>query len=69
MKLHLTVDNRILASIPVEATGSVNDYYLKAFRRLLTIRHQKQLALLNKKPAFVLESLPINKGINLLSVN
>lgn len=56
MKLNLSVEGRILASIPVEATKAHNEYYLKAFRRLLTIRHHQKLAVLNKEPIFFLEA-------------
>ena len=55
MKLYLSVEGRILASVPVEAAKAENEYYLKAFRRLLTIRHHKKLAILNKEPFFFLE--------------
>jgi hypothetical protein len=55
MKLNLSVESRILASVPVEAAKAHNEYYLKAFRRLLTIRHHKKLVLLNKEPFFFLD--------------
>lgn len=55
MKLNLSVEGRILASVYVEASKATNDYYLKAFRRLLTIRHQQKLMTLKKEPLFFLE--------------
>jgi hypothetical protein len=55
MKLNLSVDGCILASIPIEAFSHQNDYYLKAFRRLLVIRHQQKLSSLNKEPVFFIE--------------
>ncbi len=54
MKLNLTVDGRILASIPIEAFSHENDYYLKAFRRLMVIRHQQILSSLNQEQVFLL---------------
>jgi hypothetical protein len=62
MKLNLSVEGRILSSIPVDATKVESEYYLKAFRRLLTIRHHKTLAALNKKPVFFLEQ-PVESRI------
>jgi hypothetical protein len=56
MKLNLTVEGRILASIPVDATQAANEYYLKAFQRLLVLRHQKAINRLQKKPTFFLET-------------
>lgn len=56
MKLNLSVEGRILASIPVEEAKAHNEYYLKAFRRLLTIRHHQKLVILNKEPVFILEA-------------
>lgn len=56
MKLNLSVEGQILASVPVEAANAQNEYYLKAFRRLLTIRHRKKLAILAKEPFFFLEN-------------
>ena len=55
MKLNLSVEGRVLASVAVEETKAANDYYLKAFRRLLTIRHYQKLARLKKEPTFFLE--------------
>ena len=55
MKLNLSVDGRILASVAVDSTKAGNDYYLKAFRRLLVLRHHQKLITLNKEPFFVLE--------------
>ena len=60
MKLNLTVEGRILASIPLTASAIKDEYYLKAFRRLLTLRHQQKLAQLHKQAAFEVE-LPDDK--------
>jgi hypothetical protein len=58
MKLNLSVEGRVLASIPVDASKAGDEYYLKAFRRLLVIRYHKDIARLNKVPIFFLE-LPV----------
>lgn len=55
MKLTITVEGRILASVPLDATNAENEYYQKAFRRLLTIRSRKALNSLKKEPVFLLD--------------
>lgn len=55
MKLNLSVEGRILSSVTVDASRAADEYYLKAFRRMLTIRHYKKLAVLNKEPFFFIE--------------
>ena len=60
MKLTLTVDGRKLASVDLDAAKAENDYYVKAFRRLLIIRHKKTLAVLKKEPFFSIEK-PVEK--------
>lgn len=62
MKLNLSVEGRVLSSVFVDASRAGDDYYLKAFRRLLTIRHRKKLAVLNKEPFFFIEhQTPVNR--------
>jgi len=55
MKLTLSVEGKVLASIPIESCKENNEYYLKAFRRLLVIRHQDKLRALKKEPFFYVE--------------
>ena len=55
MKLTLSVEGRKLASVDLDASKAENDYYVKAFRRLLIIRHKKTLAALKKEPLFSIE--------------
>lgn len=56
MKLKLTVKGKVLSSVPVDETLVNNEYYLKAFRRLLIMRHRQVLLQLNEKPTFSIES-------------
>ena len=58
MKLNLSVEGRILSSVYFDASRAGDEYYLKAFRRLLTMRHQKKLATLKKEPSFFIEAQP-----------
>jgi ABC-type transporter MlaC component len=55
MKLKLTVEGKVLASVPLDATRASNEYYLKAFRRLLIIRYQNVLTAMQKEPVFCVE--------------
>jgi hypothetical protein len=58
MKMNLSVEGRILSSVYVDASRIDDENYLKAFRRLLTIRHQKKLLAIKKEPCFYLEHQP-----------
>jgi hypothetical protein len=58
MKLNLTVNGKLLSSVPVDEKLAKNDYYLKAFRRLLLMRHRKELQAQNRQPLFYLELSP-----------
>jgi hypothetical protein len=58
MKLNLTVNGKLLSSVPVDETQAKNEYYLKAFRRLLLMRHRKELLEKNRQPFFYLELSP-----------
>lgn len=55
MKLNLTVNGKILSSVPVDENLASNEYYLKAFRRLLLMRHRKELLGQNTVANFSLE--------------
>lgn len=61
MKLTLSVSGKILASTPIVPLAENNDYYLKAFRRLLILRHYKKLKTLKNEPQFFLEVPAGNK--------
>lgn len=58
MKLNLTVNGKLLSSVPVDEKLAQNEYYLKAFRRLLLMRHRKELMEQNRQPFFSLELPP-----------
>ncbi|HEV7333500.1 MAG TPA: hypothetical protein VGN63_20870 [Flavisolibacter sp.] len=55
MKLNLTVNGKLLSSVPLDESLATNEYYLKAFRRLLLMRHRKDLLKGNRQPNFYLE--------------
>jgi hypothetical protein len=55
MKLNLTVEGRVLASVPVDPSSASNDYYLKALRRLLLLRNGSSLGKLGSEPSFCLD--------------
>lgn len=55
MKLNLTINGKIISSVPVDASLIENENYLKAFRRLLMLRHRKMLMNLSAEPVFCLE--------------
>lgn len=65
MKLNLTVNGKLLSSVPLDEKLAHNEYYLKAFRRLLLMRHRKELLALNADAAFSLE-IPATKKSSLL---
>ena len=68
MKLKLTVNGKILSSVPVDEKLASNEYYLKAFRRLLLMRHRKELSGQNTVANFSLE-IPLNsKAVNQYSL-
>lgn len=58
MKLTLTVNGKLLSSVPVDEKLAKNEYYLKAFRRLLLMRHHKELLSHDRQPLFYLELSP-----------
>jgi hypothetical protein len=58
MKMNISVEGRILSSVSVDTSRVSDEYYLKAFRRLLTIRHHKKLATISEKPSFMIEHQP-----------
>lgn len=58
MKLTLTVNGKLLSSVPVDDKLAKNEYYLKAFRRLLLMRHRKELLAQDRQPFFYLELSP-----------
>lgn len=65
MKLNLALNGRVLASVPVEAAAIENEYYLKAFRRLLTIRHHQTIITSKEKPSFFIEQqVEVKKALN-----
>jgi hypothetical protein len=55
MKLNIAVAGKVLASVPVDPTKGNDDYYLKAFRRMLVIRSYKKLKTAQAEPRFFLE--------------
>ena len=55
MKLNLSLEGKLLASVSVVPFAENNDYYLKAFRRLLVLRHEKKLRNTKKEPQFFVE--------------
>lgn len=57
MKLNLSIEGKILASTQVLPFAANNEYYLKAFRRLLVLRHHKKLQTVKNKPHFFVEVL------------
>ena len=62
MKLQLTVNGKVLSSVPVDENLAGNEAYLKAVRRLLLMRHRKELQQDNQ-PHFLLEAAkPKNKN-------
>jgi hypothetical protein len=61
MKLNLTVNGKLISSVPVDASLIENENYLKAFRRLLMLRHRKLLMNLSSEPVFYLEVPTPNK--------
>lgn len=56
MNLKLFVGEKVIASLPVDPSFATTEYHLKAFRRLLVMRHYKNLVALKKEPLFLLES-------------
>ncbi|MDQ3279475.1 MAG: hypothetical protein M3Q06_14195 [Bacteroidota bacterium] len=62
MKLQLTVNGKILSSFPVNETMAGNDAYLKAIRRLLLLRHQKELQQ-HDQPNFILERQTVRSTV------
>ena len=61
MKLNLAVNGKLLSSVPLDEKLATNEYYVKAFRRLLLMRHRKDLLQGNKQANFYLE-VPATKA-------
>lgn len=55
MNLKLSVGGKVLASIPVDP-AKCDEYYLKAFRRLLIRRYRLPIAALKREPDFFIEA-------------
>lgn len=55
MKLNLSLSGKILSSVAIDPQNKNNDYYLKAFRRMLILRHRQSLAADQQPPVFCVE--------------
>ena len=56
MKLNLALEGKLLASVSLVPFAENNEYYLKAFRRLLVLRNEKKLRGTKKTPQFFIEN-------------
>ena len=61
MKLNLALAGKVLASVAVDPARCSDDYYLKAFRRMLIIRYHRKLKSASSSPQFVMEQTVAGK--------
>lgn len=55
MKLNLTVSGKVLDSVNVHPSQINDEYYLKAFRRLLILRHSQKVSAQPQNLSFFVE--------------
>lgn len=58
MKLNLTVSGKVLDSINIPPAHANDEYYLKAFRRLLILRHHEKVLAQRQNLSFFIELEP-----------
>ena len=58
MKLNLTVSGKVLDSVNIPPAHVNDEYYLKAFRRLLILRHHQKISAQRQNLSFFIEQEP-----------